>query len=154
MYPLTGLRPALRAIIAELRSTIPELVSVIVEHRPARLRGWSIGELLRNPELERAALLRRFALWEAHPGRMLNAPPTLAFAVLGQARASGRLSPERESRLLRRLIECWAVRSSLETARSITRSDAAMFVGQPAIWAGAPRSNSTRGRAHHSYALT
>ena len=66
---------------------------------------------------------------------MALAPPTVAFAVLGQARASGRLSPERESRLLRRLIASWAVRSSLETARATTRSDAAMFVGQPTIWA-------------------
>jgi hypothetical protein len=145
MYPLAGLRPALTAIVAELRATIPELVSVLVEHRPPLLRGRSLGEVLRNPGLQRDALLRRFALWEARPSRMTAAPPTLAFAVLGQARASGRLSPERESRLLRRLIESWAVRSSLETARATTRSDTPMFVGQPAIWAG---------RAEPSYALT
>jgi hypothetical protein len=155
MYPLAGLRPALTAIITELRATMPKLVSVIVEHRPPRLRGWSLGEVLRNPELQRDALLRRFALWEAQPSRMTNAPPTLAFAVLGQARASGRLSPERESRVLRRLIESWAVRSTLETARATTGSDAPMFVGQPAIWAGSPRSTSPpRGRAQRSYALT
>jgi hypothetical protein len=155
MYPLAGLRPALIAIITELRATMPDLVSVIIEHRPATLRGWSLGELLRNPDLQRVALLRRFALWEAQPSRMTHAPPTLAFAVLGQARASGRLSPERESRLLRRLIESWAVRSSLETARATTRSDAPMFVGQPAIWAGSARSTTPlRGRAQRSYALT
>ncbi len=154
MYPLAGLRPALTAIITELRATMPELVSVIVEHRPQLLRGWSLGEVLRNPELQRDALLRRFALWEAQPSRMTDAPPTLAFAVLGQARASGRLSPERESRLLRRLIESWAVRSSLETARATTTSDAPMFVGQPAIWSGSPRSTPPRGRAKRSYALT
>jgi hypothetical protein len=154
MYPLAGLRPALTAIITELRATMPELVSVIVEHRPPLLRGWSLGEVLRNPELQRPALLRRFALWEAHPSRMTDAPPSLAFAVLGQARASGRLSPERESGLLRRLIESWAVRSSLETARATTRSDAPMFVGQPAIWAGSPGSTPPGGRALRSYALT
>jgi hypothetical protein len=154
MYPLAGLRPALRALINELRATMPELVSIIVEHRPPLLRGWSLGEVLRNPELQRPALLRRFALWEAQPSRMTHEPPTLAFAVLGQARASGRLSPERESRLLRGLIERWAVRSSLETARAATRSDAPMFVGQPPIWAASPRSNLPRGRAQRSYALT
>jgi hypothetical protein len=134
MYPLTGIRPQLAELISELRTTMPELVTVVVEHRPARLRGRSLGEVLRNPELQRAALLRRFKDWEADPGRMVTAPPTLAFAVLGQARASGRLSPERESRLLRRLIVSWAVRSSLETARATTRYDTNMFVGQPAIW--------------------
>jgi hypothetical protein len=136
MYPSSGIRPQLAELVAELRATMPDLVTVVVEHRPARLRGRSLGEVLRNPDLQREGLLRRFADWEAHPGRMVTAPPTLAFAVLGQARASGRLTPERESRLLRRLIASWAVRSSLETARATTRSDTDMFVGQPAIWAG------------------
>jgi hypothetical protein len=138
MYPIAGIRPQLSAIVSELRTTMPDLVSVLVGHRPARLRGWSLGEVLRNPELHREALLRRFSAWEADPSRMSLEPPTVAFAVLGQARASGRLSPERESRLLRRLIASWAVRSSLETAKATTRSDTEMFVGQPTIWAGAP----------------
>jgi hypothetical protein len=134
MYPIAGIRPQLTALISELRATMPDLISVVVEHRPARLRGRSLGEVLRNPELGRESLLRRFATWEADPSRMTHAPPTVAFAVLGQARASGRLSPERESRMLRRLIASWAVLSSLETARATTRTDADMFVGQPTIW--------------------
>jgi hypothetical protein len=135
MYPIAGIRPQLTAIISELRATMPDLVSLIVGHRPTRLRGRSLGEVLRNPALERESLLRRFSLWEKDPSQMGLTPPTVAFAVLGQARASGRLSPERESRLLRRLIAFWAVRSSLETARAATRSDTPMFVGQPTIWA-------------------
>jgi hypothetical protein len=135
MYPIAGIRPQLTAIIAELRATMPDLISLIVGHRPARLRGRSLGEVLHNPALERESLLRRFSRWEADPSRMALTPPTVAFAVLGQARASGRLSPERESQLLRRLIASWAVRSSLETARAATRSDTPMFVGQPTIWA-------------------
>jgi len=146
MYPLAGVRPQLSAIISELRATLPDLVSVVVEHRPARLRGRALGEVLRNPELRREALLQRFSVWQADPSRMALAPPTVAFAVLGQARASGRLSPERESRLLRRLIASWAVRSSLETARATTRSDTEMFVGQPTIWAG-PSDQVQRARA-------
>jgi hypothetical protein len=134
MYPIAGVRPQLTALVSELRTTMPDLISVVVEHRPARLRGRSLGEVLRNSELRREALLRRFLAWEADPSRMTLAPPTVAFAVLGQARASGRLSPERESRMLRRLIASWAVRSSLETARATTRTDTEMFVGQPTIW--------------------
>jgi hypothetical protein len=138
MYPIAGLRPELAAIVSDLRATMPDLVSVLVEHRPARLHGWALGAALRNPELQREALLERFAAWEGDPGEMFRAPPTMAFAVLGQARASGRLTPERESRLLRRLIRSWAVRSSLETARATTRTATDMFVGQPTIWAGRP----------------
>jgi hypothetical protein len=154
LYPLAGLRPELRATIADLRATMPELVSLLVGHRPERLRGWSIGEVFRNPELDPPALLRRFEWWRARPSRMRSEPPTVAFAVLGQARASGRLSPERESRHLRRLIASWAVESSLASAEATTRSLAPMFVGQPAIWAGSPRSTPLRGRAQSSHALT
>jgi hypothetical protein len=154
MYPIDGLRPELSATIGELRSTMPDLVSVLVDHRPARLRGSSLGEVLHNPELQREALLRRFSAWEARPGRMALAPPTVAFAVLGQARASGRLSPERESRLLGRLIASWAVTSSLKTAEATTRSDAAMFVGQPTFWTDSPSWTGPQGRVRHARAAT
>ena len=151
LYSLRGLRPGLRAMLADLVATMPELVSLLVAHRPARLRGWTIGEIFRNPELHPPALLRRFAGWEGRPGRMARERPTTAFAVLGQARASGRLSPERETRLLRRLIASWAVESSLETAAATARSPAPMFMGQPTIWTD-PRPPTTRhGRAAHAF---
>jgi hypothetical protein len=134
MYPLSGVRSDLAASLADLRRTLPEFVTVLLRHRPPRLGGRSLGEVLRSPHLQRTALLGRFSDWEADPALMRLAPPTLAFAVLGQARASGRISPERESRLLRRLITDWAVTSALETARAATRSDVDMFVGQPTIW--------------------
>ena len=47
---------------------------------------------------------------------MYQAAPTLVFAVLGQARASGRLSPEDESELLGRLLTHWALRATLDTS--------------------------------------
>jgi hypothetical protein len=37
------------------------------------------------------------------------------FAVIGQARADNRLSPEEEARALSRLLTFWALNSSLET---------------------------------------
>src|SRR4051794_15416002 len=154
LYPLAGLRPELRASIENLRATVPELVSLLVAHRSERLRGRSIGEIFCNPELPPPALLRRFERWRARPSRMRLEPPTVAFAVLGQARASGRLSPERESRLLRRLIASWAVESSLATAEATPRSPPPLFGGQPAIWSASPRSTPARGRAQPSYALT
>jgi hypothetical protein len=129
MYPLDGLRPELAATLTELRAGIPDLVEVIAEHRTPLLRGRTLGDVLPSPDRMRQALLRRFWSWQANPDRMATAPPMLAFAVLGQARADGLLSPERESAILRRLISTWAVDSTLETAGATTR----MFAGQPAI---------------------
>lgn len=146
MYPLDGLRPELATTIAEVRATMPDLVEVLVGHRPGPLRGRSLGEVLRDPDIQRDSLLRRYWSWQADPDRLATAPPTLAFAVLGQARAAGLLSPERESRTLRRLIGTWAVTSTLETARATAR----MSFGQPAIWATPQQPiSATQMEEHH-----
>jgi hypothetical protein len=44
---------------------------------------------------------------------MYQAAPVLVFAVIGQARADGILSPEHESILLARLLAHWALRNTL-----------------------------------------
>jgi hypothetical protein len=47
---------------------------------------------------------------------MREAPPSLVFAVVGQARLSGGLSPEAESRILTSMLTYWALRSTLGEA--------------------------------------
>jgi hypothetical protein len=44
---------------------------------------------------------------------MSRAAPTLVFAVIGQARAEGLISPETESQFLSRMLNYWAVRDTL-----------------------------------------
>jgi hypothetical protein len=136
MYPVAGAAPELAETLAGLEATLPDLVELLLGHRPPPLRGRLLGDVLHDPEVHREALLRRYAAWQDDPGEVDRAPPTLAFAVLGQARAGGLLSPEQEAGLLHRLIVTWAVTSTLATARAITRSDVRMFLGQPAVWAG------------------
>ena len=139
LYPIDGVPPPLAAAIADLEATMPALVTMLVNHRPPTLNGRGLGAVLRNPEVRPDALLRHFRAWQSDPGRMASAPPTLAFAVIGQARADGLLSPEREAWMLRRLITGWAVTSTLATARNAARrADVPMVVGQPAIWADPP----------------
>jgi hypothetical protein len=52
------------------------------------------------------------------PATLRAAPPSLAFAVIGQARADGTITPEKEGSLLAELLKHWAVRGSLETTAS------------------------------------
>ena len=47
---------------------------------------------------------------------MYRAAPTLAFAVIGQARSDGRMSPEQESTILAKLLTHWALSSTLEVS--------------------------------------
>jgi hypothetical protein len=135
LYPSAGVDPRLRATMASLRHTMPEFVSLLAGHCPAALRGRSLADTLARPDRAPPRLIGRYRGWRADPARMHSAPPTLAFAVLGQARASGLITPERENTLLSGLITEWALKSTLETARaSAGLGRVPMHMGQPAIW--------------------
>jgi len=135
LYSTSGLHPRLRETMAGLRQTMPEFVSLLAGHRPAALRGRSLAGVLAQPNRAPPRLISRYRRWRADPSRIRTTPPTLTFAVLGQARASGLITPERESALLRELITDWALTSTLETARACAGVGLApMYLGQPAIW--------------------
>ncbi|GAB2843434.1 hypothetical protein GCM10027277_08650 [Pseudoduganella ginsengisoli] len=116
-YPQTGLPPALRRLMQQLQDSMPALVRLLARHRPAALRGAPLAEALGVKQRQPRRLAVLFSLWRRAPQRLYDAPPSLAFAVIGQARADGRLDPEEESVLLARLLTHWALRSTLDTGR-------------------------------------
>jgi hypothetical protein len=127
LYPPSSLEPEKRDLLALLEKTMPGLASLIANHRPKKLRGTSLAEALRTDERQPAKLGSYYQQWRASPIRMRRAPPSLAFAVIGQARADGIISPEGESRALRSMLRHWALQSSLDSsaicgARSVARA--------------------------------
>jgi len=116
MYPPDDLPAEQRALLGHLAAVLPAFVDVLLAHRPAALRGARLGDVLRRPDRTAGELLRTFGAWRADPASMYEAAPTATFAVLGQARAAGRLTPERESRLVGDLLTQWALRSTLDTS--------------------------------------
>jgi hypothetical protein len=92
---------------------MPDFVNVLVRHRPLALRGATLAHALGMGERQPAQLTYAFRSWERDPARMYRAAPTLAFAVLGQARSDGLLAPEQENILLARLLTHWALRGAL-----------------------------------------
>jgi hypothetical protein len=119
LYPARSAPMAMRVPLAELIEEIPAFVHFLLEHRPPALLGARLGDTLVLRDRRRDALMDRYAGWRRSPAELAEAPPALAFAVVGQARAAGQISPERESRLLGDLLTGWAVRSSLD-ARTAT----------------------------------
>jgi hypothetical protein len=109
LYPSTRLRPARRLLLDAMEATMPELVGLVLGHRPARLGGRSLREVAASQDREPARLIATFRSWQAQPAQLAGAPPTLAFAVLGQARAAGGLSHAEEERLIPRLLTRWAL---------------------------------------------
>jgi hypothetical protein len=116
LYPLgDDVNPAARRLIGMVRHTIPDFVRALLGFRPPRLRGESLAEAMR-PEERAPARLRD--QWRRSRGRfqaLRDLAPSLAFAIVGQARADGTLTPEGEGRLLVDLLTYWALRSTLET---------------------------------------
>ena len=149
LYPVDGLRPEQLATIGGLMGTMPAFVELLLGHRPPSLRGRTLGEVLRLPDREPQRLEALYRAWQADPRTMQRTAPSLAFAVTGQARARGLLSPEGEDRILGRMITFWALDSTMrDTARSAAAADprlrtpAAMPFGgvDPEPWrVGAPR---------------
>jgi hypothetical protein len=117
-YPLAGLAPAQHQLLLQLQASMPALVALLVNHRPLALRGRSLVEVMQVHKRQPATLERLFRNWNAVPAQMYRAAPSLVFAVIGQARANGQLTPEDESTLLARLLTHWALRSTLDTTQT------------------------------------
>jgi hypothetical protein len=109
-YPTAGLDPGRQQLVAALSKTIPEFVRLLTEHRPKSLRGARLAGVF-PLEARQPARLRELATrFGKKKAALTQAAPTLAFAVLGQAKQDGRLSPEKESSLTAELLTHWALR--------------------------------------------
>ena len=108
-FPREGLSEDRSVLLEQLEHTAPQLAELLLGHRARALRGRSLAEILPLEERDVGYLRRRFESWGARSSGLCKARPTLALAVLGQARLDGRISPEREAITLRRLLTQWAV---------------------------------------------
>jgi hypothetical protein len=115
-YPVTDLDDKRRDVLARLQESLPEFVAILINHRPHALYGRSLLEAMNIEGRTPGRLAALFGAWNKAPRQMYRAPPSLVFAVLGQAKADGGLSPEDESDLLAKLLTFWAMRSTLDTS--------------------------------------
>ena len=115
-YPPTDLSPPVRQLLARLQDSLPALARLLAGHRPPMLRGRTLPEAMDVAARQPEQLVRLFRRWNHAPRHLYDAAPSLAFAVLGQARADGQLGPEDEAALLAKLLTHWALRSTLDTS--------------------------------------
>ena len=96
-------------------ATKDSFVALRVNNRPPSLRGNSLGDVMHTSGRTPAALTALWRSWERRPQDARRAPPTILFATIGQARANGEITPERESELVRQHLAHWAVNDALRT---------------------------------------
>ncbi|MEV0799452.1 hypothetical protein AB0I34_17290 [Kribbella sp. NPDC050281] len=116
LYPATGLDAARQRLFATLRRTCPLLAGLLAGHRPPALRDHTLADIYPTRERTPDRLARQYDDVLTDPGRLCRERPTLAFAILGQARADGRLRPEDESTVVNDLLTRWALDSTFAAA--------------------------------------
>jgi hypothetical protein len=115
-YPPVGLAPEAQKLLAQLLESMPAFVALLINHRPKSLRGRSLMEVMDIEPRQPARLAALYRQWGANPSEMYRSSPVLVFAVIGQARADGDISPEDESTLLSKLLTYWALRATVNTS--------------------------------------
>lgn len=123
-YPLGDLPAETKQLFAALEASMPEFVELLVNHRPPKLRGATLREAMPLEERTPERLREHYERWRRQPRLMREARPALVFAVIGQVRIEGRISPEKESRMLAYLLTYWAMRSTLNTTEFSARRSA------------------------------
>jgi hypothetical protein len=121
-YPLAGLDAERRRIIDLLLGTMPTFVALLAQHRPRTLSGRTLSEALEIEQRQPSRLQLLYKTWGGSPRQMRDASPSLVFAVIGQANADGKISPEEESRLLTDLLTYWALRGTLDVSAYCSQS--------------------------------
>jgi len=115
-YPKASLDAARYTLLNRLEASIPDFVDLLIHHQPRSLRGRSLIEVMDTGNRLPDRLTDYYEHWRHAPAAMYRTAPTLVFAVIGQARADGRMSPEQESTILAKLLTHWAVRDTLSAA--------------------------------------
>lgn len=121
-YPLAGLDAQRRGIIDTLLETMPAFVGLIASHRPRALSGRTLAEALEVDQRQPSRLQHLFQMWNGSPDEMRRASPSLVFAVIGQANADRKISPEEEGRLLTSLLTYWALKGTLDMSALCSQS--------------------------------
>lgn len=122
LNPTDGLPDTRQAEFATLEAGIGDFVRALLTHRSPALAGRTLAEAFPTHERTPARLLALDAAWRGDLAAMARQRPSLVFAVVGQARAAGRITPEAESALISALLRAWALRSTLAFAEHGTTS--------------------------------
>jgi hypothetical protein len=125
LYPLSLAPADTQALLGKLMAMLPAFAQRLVNHRPLALAGATLGSIFPVAQRQPPQLGQLFQAWRQRPEAIGLPPPTLVFAVLGQARYEGTLHPTDEFNWLSRWLIRWA------QARAESRGAEPAPVAQP-----------------------
>ncbi|WP_342088151.1 hypothetical protein [Dyadobacter sp. OTU695] len=109
IYPIVKLDEEKRSIIAQLDAVMPAFTELLIGHRSNALQNFTLGGLFPLEARQPERLRELYSQLMSRPETAIKAPPSLVFAIIGQARADGRITAAREGHLLSRFLNHWAM---------------------------------------------
>jgi hypothetical protein len=110
-YPVEGLSEEKRELLRQLNEEMPHFIQLVNQHRLKLLNGKRLVDIFPLQERQPARLQHLFRLFRERKFRPVDidrAPPTLIFAIMGQAKSDLIINAEEESKLLSQQLRNWA----------------------------------------------
>lgn len=101
------------ALLNMLLAHVPAFVAMMLDHQPAACAGLALRHLVPAAERQPVRLSALHHSWKATSTALRDAEPTLAMAVLGQAKFEGALPSGEEAHVHTRLLQAWALRDTI-----------------------------------------
>lgn len=99
-YPATELPAAKKQLLKQLEEEETEFVQLVLNYKAPMLKGQTIAAIFPAAKRQPQQLQQLFQQWKIQPQLVLRAPPTLLFAVTGQAKFDLALDARQENSFL------------------------------------------------------
>jgi hypothetical protein len=107
-YPREGQRKRVLQVLEAIDREMPAFVELVVNHSPMELRGRKLLDLFPLDERQPENLRRYYVQWREKRLNIYDMPPTLLFAVMGQAKSDLVITAADENQILTRVLRYWA----------------------------------------------
>jgi hypothetical protein len=108
-YPKEGLDTESLQILTAIENDLEAFVEIVIRHSTKVMRGKTLIEFFPIAERQPNKLNQIYQLWKTQKISLQNLPPTLVFAVLGQAKAELEIDAGEESQVLTHQLRHWAL---------------------------------------------
>lgn len=107
-YPKEGLKPSTLTVLNEIEQEADLFITAVLNLSTAEMKGKRLYELFPLNERTPQQLKHIYQTWKLKQSVLLQLPPTLVFAVIGQAKADLAIDAAIESRVLTSQLKFWA----------------------------------------------
>jgi len=107
-YPTNDLPQEKQQLLKQLDEEESNFVQLVLQHRPSLLKGRSVREIFPLQQRQPLQLKQLYQQWKQRSSLADNIPPTLVFAILGQAKFDLAITAEEENQLLTQQLRGWA----------------------------------------------